>query len=84
MAGRRGGRIGRYDPGRGEGAEMVDAEQIDLPQRGPHAIDPPGVAGLGATLPVIDGISPELALRGEGIGRDAGDDGGTSLSIEPE
>ena len=84
MAGRGGWGIGRYDPGGGEGAEMVDAQQVDLPQRGADAIDPPGVAGLGIALPVVDRISPELALGGEGVRRNAGDDGRSPLSIQPE
>src|SRR5215207_7883055 len=50
VSGRRGGGIGRYDPGCSEGAEMVDSEQVNLPQRGPDAIDPPGVAGLSAAF----------------------------------
>src|SRR5215216_3067826 len=84
MAGRRSWRIGWYDPGCGERPEVVDAEHINLSQRGADAIDPPDIAGLGVALPVIDRISPELALRGEGVRRNAGDDSWASLPIQPE
>src|SRR3712207_1020875 len=83
-AGRGGAGIGRDDPGRGEGAEMIDPQQVDLLKRGPDSIDPPGITSFGAALPVIDRISPELTLRGKGIGRHAGDDGRTATRVEPE
>src|SRR5215211_5325021 len=83
-AGRGGACISRDDPGCGEGAKMIDPEHVDLQERGPDSIDPPGVASFGVALPVIDRISPELPLSGESIGRNARHDRGTSLPIEPE
>src|SRR5215212_1681747 len=63
---------------------MINPEHVDLLERGPDSIDPPGVASFGVALPVIDRISPELPLGGESIGRNARHDRGTSLPIEPE
>src|SRR5918998_1306778 len=83
-AGRSGAGIGRDDPGSGEGAEMIDPQQVDLLERGSDSFGPPGIPGFGAPLPIIDRISPELPLGGEGIGRNAGDDGRTAIWVEPE
>src|SRR5829696_1638095 len=69
--------------GRGGGAKMVDAQQVDLPEGGANAISPPGIAGLGIALPVVDRISPELALGSEGVRRNAGDHGRSPMAIQP-
>src|ERR687897_366384 len=84
MAGRGGASIGRDDPGCGEGAEVIDPKHVDLLERGPDPLDPPGIAGFSAAVPVIDRISPELPLRGKGIGRNAGDHRRTAVWIESE
>src|SRR5919112_480600 len=84
MAGRGGAGIGRDDPGSGEGAKMIDPQQVDQLEGGSDSIGPPGIPCFGVALPGIDRISPELPFGGKGIGRNAGDDRRTAILVEPE
>src|SRR6476660_7397387 len=79
-----GRRIGGNMPGGGKGPEMIEAKHIHVSQSSAEAIDAPAIVGLPQRLPVIDRIAPELPLRTESIGRDAGDDGCALLAVEQE
>ena len=70
------GRAGRGDlPERVERAEMVEADDvIDLGST-KDAFLQEGVIGGFEVISIVDRVAPELAGRGEIIGRDAGDEG---------
>jgi hypothetical protein len=54
--------------------KWVQTDQVDVSQQRAQAVDAPSIAGPTMSLPVIDGIAPELALRAEVIGRDPADE----------
>ena len=54
-------------------AEVVDPDDVKEAAAPPHAADPPGKAGLPVMVPVIQGISPELADRGKAVRRNSCD-----------
>ena len=54
-------------------AEVVDAQHVEELRRALDPADPPAVAVRLHAFPVVQGIPPELSVRREGIGRDAGD-----------
>jgi hypothetical protein len=61
-------------PGRRETAEMIQTNHIDMAQQGAQAINPPTIASLAMSIPVVNGIAPELSARTEIVGRHAGDE----------
>ena len=69
-------RLGRHGPVGDEAAEVVDAHEVVELERPAEALDPPAVARRAHRRPVVDRVAPALALVGEGVGRDAGDDVG--------
>ena len=54
-------------------AEMVDPDDVKQAAAPAHPADPPGIAGIPVVLPVVEGISPELAGRGKSVRRASGD-----------
>ena len=63
---------------------MVKADNIIELKVAGEALDPPVVTALLHLLPVIDGITPELAGRGEGIRRAARHDGRDQVLVKFE
>jgi hypothetical protein len=61
---------------------VVEPHEVDLVERVLHAPGPPPEAALLHAVPVVNGIAPALALRGEGIGRHARDDGRLATVVE--
>ena len=57
-----------------EAAEVVDAGEVEELEGAAQALDPPAVAPAAQRGPVVDRVAPQLALVGEGVGRDAGHD----------
>ena len=66
------GRVGGNLPVGVEAAEVVEPDDIVEFEGRPEAGDPPGIAGAGLVLPIVERIAPELAERGEIIRRHAG------------
>ena len=64
--------------------EVIDPDHIHHLIAAADPVDPPGIAGFLHLLPVIDGVAPELACRGMGIRRAAGDNGRYQVLIELE
>ena len=80
-----GGRAARRDGPVGvETAEVVDAEQVVDAEGVADTPDPPGVSRLFMIRPVIQRVSPELAVCGEVIRRTAGHAGKASLRVQLE
>ena len=50
-------------------AEMIEAYHVHMSQQRAAAVYPPAVAGPTKSLPVIDGVAPELPLDTEVVGR---------------
>ena len=67
-------RARRHRPVGAEGAEVVDAREVEELEGAAQALDPPAVAPVAQRAPVVDRVAPQLALGGEGVGRDAGHD----------
>ena len=67
-----------------EGPEMVDAQDIALAEGRLDAPDPPAVAVGFQLVPVINGGAPQLAVLGEVVGRDAGDELGRAVLVQLE
>ena len=65
-------------------AEMVDTDGIVELARGAETPDPPAVAVVSHTVPVIERVAPELTVGGEVIGRDARDLRRAALIVELE
>ena len=51
---------------------MIQANHVNMRQQCTRAIDPPTVAGGAKGIPVVDRISPQLALRAAVVRRDPG------------
>ena len=77
-------RSGGYVPGRGESAEVIQAYHVDMREQGAQPIDPPAIARVPQSLPVINGIAPELARRAEIVGGHARDKEGPIVFVQPE
>ena len=71
-------------PGRLEAAKVIDANRVEVIQPCLEPINPPTIARLSERLPVIDRVSPELALGAEIIRRNAGDDPRLRLLVQQE
>ena len=67
-----------------EGPEVVDTDGIVHPGAPVDALLPEQEYLPLVALPVIEGIAPELALGGEGVGRHAGCRGQTALTVHLE
>ena len=67
-----------------QAAEVVDTDHVKQARGGADALLPPGVAVLTHPIPVIERISPELAVLREIIGRAAGHTGRRSGLVELE
>ena len=63
----------RDRPVRDEPSEVVEARQVDQPERPAQPLDPPAVAVGAHRTPVVERVAPELTLGGEHVGRDARD-----------
>src|SRR5262249_16417311 len=78
-----GGRFLRRNfPKLGEAAEVIEANVIASLSCPAQALDPPVVAVSAHRVPVVERIAPALAGGTEGIGRNAGDDFGSEISLE--
>ena len=64
--------------------EMVDADHVVQLLRAAHPADPPAKAVPLHGVVAVQGISPELSVRGEIVRRDAGNLGGKALLIQLE
>jgi hypothetical protein len=64
-------RAGRHRPVGGEPAEVVDPEAVREREHAPQALDPPRVARPGERLPVVERVSPPLAVPVQRVGRRA-------------
>ena len=64
--------------------EMVDADHIIQLEGMPHTGDPPLIAGGLVEIPAVQGIAPDLAVLGKGIGGAACDGGGLIVLIQLE
>ena len=64
-----------------KGTEVVDAQQVVQAQRVAHPADPPGVAGFGLGVPVIQGVAPQLAVGAEIVRRAARHPAGAALAV---
>ena len=71
-------------PCRGESAEVIQAYHVDMREQGTQPIDPPAIAHIPQSLPVVNGIAPELAGGAEVVGRHACDKEGPPVFIQPE
>ena len=49
-----------------------------------HSADPPAVVFLLHSVPVVDGISPQLPVRRESVRRETGNNGGNSVLVQLE
>src|SRR5215831_2267382 len=72
----------RYAPRRRERAEMIQADDVDLSQNRADAVDPPTIAGPAKSVPIVDGVPPELSLRAEVVGRDSSHEPGPALFVQ--
>ena len=77
-------RAGGNMPRRGEPAEVVQADGVDVCQQRPDPVDPPSEPGPPMRLPVIHGIAPELSVGAERVGRDGGHEARPPLIVEQE
>jgi hypothetical protein len=71
-------------PGGREAPEMIQAHGIHMCQKRPQTIDAPAVTGVAHSVPVIDGIAPELPREAEIIRRNTRDKTGPVLLVEQE
>ena len=63
---------------------MVDAHHVEQPRRTAEAADPPAVAVLPHPLPVVERVTPELAVLAERVRRTPGHRRGAVLPVELE
>ena len=64
--------------------EVVDADHVEELLRPLDAADPPAEAVGLVGVPVVERVAPELAVLGEGVGRDAGDLLGHAVLVQLE
>src|SRR5271154_590018 len=67
-----------------EPAEVIQANHIDMGQQSTEPIDAPPITSRTHSIPVVNGIAPQLTLRAEIIGRNSGNEAGPMLLIEHE
>src|SRR5580704_2602807 len=77
-------RTGWNMPGSGESPEVIEADYIDVIQKGAQAIDAPAIASGTERIPVVNRIAPQLPLRAEIVGRNSSDEARPALLIEQE
>src|SRR5271156_2498637 len=78
----RGGRASGHMPGRRKGAEMIQPNHIDMTQQRTQTTNPPTVANLTKSIPVVNGIAPELSGRAEVVRGHARDEARTASFVE--
>ena len=71
-------------PRRGEPAEVVQADGIDVREQRTDPIDPPSISGPPMRFPIIHGVTPELSVGAERVGGNAGDEPRPTLIVEQE
>jgi hypothetical protein len=65
-----------------EAAEMIQTNYVDVAQQRAQTIYPPAIAGLAKSIPVVNGIAPELPRRAEIVRRHAGDEARPAPFVE--
>src|SRR4029077_6802223 len=61
---------------------MIKAHEVHVSQQRSQAVYAPAVTGPLKRLPIIDGVAPELPLRAEMVGRNAGHESRTMAFIQ--
>jgi hypothetical protein len=61
---------------------MIQAQHIDTLQVGPHALDPPVKPLLGHSLPVVDGVAPQLTCLAVVIRRHSRDPSRAAVIVQ--
>src|SRR4029077_9807172 len=75
-------RIRRYVPGGQESAEMIQTNQVNVVEQRTQTSDPPTVAGLTKSLPVVKRIAPKLSRHTEIIRRHTGNDTRAAIFVQ--
>src|ERR1700730_9325659 len=65
-------------------AEVIQANHIYVGQQSTQPVDAPPITSRAKSIPVVNGIAPQLTLRAEIIGRNSGDEAWPMLLIEQE
>ncbi len=52
---------------------MIQPDYIDVREQSSQTVNAPAITRAAKRLPVVNGIAPKLSIRGEVVGRNAGD-----------
>src|ERR1700688_425004 len=84
LPGLSGWRSGGNMPRGCESTEVIQPNYVCVSQQNAQPIDAPAITNRTKGVPVVNRIAPQLSLRAEIVGRNAGDEAWPTLLIEKE
>src|SRR5271165_4943102 len=67
-----------------EPTEVIQANHVHVRQEGTQAVDTPSIPSRTKSVPVVDGVTPQLSLRTEIVRRNSSDEARPTLFVQQE